>query len=98
MAYVVTRSYDPDRLPENALTHSHINAYQWARRTCSEGFRNQSDGVCGPPVIEAFMAGRKRSPGDRPGRWWVLCQSHADRRGVWELPDVSETQLALELA
>lgn len=71
MPYTETR-------PPNPEAHGPFMA---AYYRCSEQFRRRSVD-CGPPVLEAFLPSKKRSPDDVPGRWWALCQYHADRRGV----------------
>lgn len=94
MAYVRIRPYVADRLPDLVRCDAQVEMYQQNRSYCSEQFRRR--GVrCGPPVIEALTRAVNRDGG--VGRWWVLCQWHADRRGVWQLPVQDEEQLALAL-
>lgn len=71
MPYTQTRPWNPENHQPTAAGY----------RYCSEQFRRRSV-ACGPPVIEAFLPSKKRSPDDTPGRWWALCQYHAERRGV----------------
>ena len=70
MGYTETRPIDPTR-------------HKWGPEyyRCSEQFRRRSV-ECGPPVIEAWLPAKKRSPDDPGGRWWVLCAYHAEARGV----------------
>jgi hypothetical protein len=81
MGYTETRPYDPDRMPVKVICPAQVEQYKYARSWCSEQFRRR-DVECGPPVIEAWLPSKKRSPNDAGGRWWVLCQYHAERRGV----------------